>query len=82
MALGDKYLPLQRHLAAGGRETVTMTFAQIANLVGPLPKSASIHRAWWGNHEGNSQAIGWMGARYLAEPNPPYRSVTFRRFRY
>ena len=82
MPLGDKYLPLQDHLKADGRDTVTMTFAQIAKLVGPLPKSASLHRAWWGNHEGNSQAIGWMGARYLAKPTPAHRSVAFRRFSY
>lgn len=82
MPKGDKYLPLQEHLIKDGRETITMTFDQIVNLVGPLPKSASIHRPWWGNHEGNSQAKGWMGARYLAEPNPAHRSVTFRRFTY
>lgn len=82
MPLGDKYLPLQNHLKADGREVVTMTFAQIADLVGSLPKSASLHRPWWGNHEGNSQAIGWMGARYLADPDPAHRSVTFRRFTY
>ena len=82
MALGSKYLPLQEHLKSDGRDSVTMTFAQIAQLVGPLPKSASLHRAWWANHEGNSQAVGWMGARYLAEPDPAHRSVTFRRFSY
>ena len=48
MPLGDKYLPLQEHLNADGRDVVTTTFAQIAKLVGPLPKSASLHRAWWG----------------------------------
>ena len=82
MALGDKYIPLREHLVNDGRESITMTFAQIATLVGPLPKSASVHRAWWGNHEGNSQATGWMGAKYLADPNPAHRSVTFRRFTY
>lgn len=82
MPKGDKYLPLAEHLRADGREVVSMTFDQIAKLVGPLPKSASVHRAWWGNHEGNSQAKGWMGAQYLAEPNPAHHSVTFRRYRY
>ena len=82
MPLGDKYLPLTEYLMADGRETITMTFAQLAKLVGPLPKSAYVHRAWWGNHEGNSQAKGWMQARYLADPNPAHRSVTFRRFTY
>ena len=81
MPKGDKYLPLQMHLKNDGRETISMTFDQIAKLVGPLPKSASVHRPWWGNHEGNSQAIGWMGANYHAEPNGSARSVTFRKFR-
>jgi len=82
MPLGDKYLPLQEHLTADGRETITMTFDQIAKLVGPLPKSAHVYRPWWANSEGHSQAVGWMGARYLAEPNQAHRSVTFRRFSY
>lgn len=82
MPKGQKYEPLQEHLLADGRETITMTFDQIAKLVGPLPKSAFIHRPWWGNHEGNSQAISWMGAKYHAEPNQSHRSVTFRKFSY
>jgi transcriptional regulator with XRE-family HTH domain len=77
-----KYQPLQDFLRASGKETVSLTFDQVARMVGGLPKSAGVHRAWWGNHEGNSQAKGWMGARYLAEPNPAHHSVTFRRFSY
>jgi transcriptional regulator with XRE-family HTH domain len=77
---GVKYSPLQKFLRESGRDTVSLTFDQIARMVGGLPKSACVHRAWWGNHEGNSQAKGWMGARYLADPDPAHRSVTFRRF--
>ncbi len=77
---GAKYRPLRDHLAAVGTENVTMRFADIGKLVGGLPKSAGLHRPWWANHEGNSQAIGWMGARYLAEPDMARRMVTFRRF--
>ncbi len=79
---GAKYRPLAEHLQASGRETVSLTFDQIARMVGGLPKSAGLHRAWWGNHEGNSQAKAWMSARYLAEPDPAHRTVTFRRFSY
>jgi hypothetical protein len=78
----DKYRPLREYLQNCTEQWVSMTFAQIEQLVGPLPKSASLHRAWWGNHEGNSQAKGWMPAKYLAEPNPPQRSVVFRKFSY
>lgn len=79
---GNKYRPLCEFLEKSGQEKVSMTFNQIQELVGKLPKSASLHRAWWANHEGNSQAKGWMPARYLAEPNPAHRSVVFRKFSY
>lgn len=79
---GDKYLPLREHLLKCTEERVSMTFAQIQELVGPLPKSATLHRAWWANHQGNTQAKGWMPARYIAEPDPAHRTVIFRRFRY
>ena len=77
---GAKYAPLLAHLTAEARETVTMRYDEIARLVGGLPKSASLHRAWWGNHEGNSQALGWMPAKYLAEPEMSRRTVVFRKF--
>ncbi len=77
---GAKYAPLLAHLSADGRSTVTMRYDDIARLVGGLPKSASLHRAWWGNHEGNSQAHGWMPAKYLAEPDMARRTVVFRKF--
>jgi hypothetical protein len=75
-----KYGPLRTHLEDCGKERISMTFRQIEELVGKLPKSAFLHQAWWGNHEGNSQAKAWMGARYLVEANPTGRSVIFRKF--
>ena len=77
-----KYGPLRTYLEDCQRDRVSMTFRQIEDLVGKLPKSASLHLAWWGNHEGNSQARAWMGARYLVEANPAGRSVVFRKFEY
>lgn len=77
-----KYDPLRNYLENNGKESVSMTFGQIEDLVGRLPKSASLHQAWWGNHEGNTQAKAWMGARYLVEANPTGRSVIFRKFRF
>jgi transcriptional regulator with XRE-family HTH domain len=76
---GRKYRPLRDHLRSSGKPGVTMKFEEIAALVGPLPRSATDHRPWWANHEGNSQAQGWMGAGYVAEPDIPRRLVTFRR---
>ena len=77
-----KYLALCDFLRSCPQDKVSMTFARIEQLVGKLPKSASLHRAWWANHEGNAQAKGWMPARFLAEPDPPHRTVVFRRFTY
>ena len=77
-----KYGPLREYLRASAKENISLTFAQIENLVGKLPKSASLHQAWWGNHEGNVQAKSWMEAGYLVEVNRAGRSVTFRKFSY
>lgn len=77
---GGKYHALCEFLRGCQQEKVSMTFARIEALVGPLPKSAGVHRAWWANHEGNSQARGWMPARFMAEPDVAHRTVVFRRF--
>ena len=79
---GGRYQPLCEFLRSCPQNKVSMTFARIEQLVGPLPNSASLHRAWWANHEGNAQAKGWMPARFVAEPDPSHRSVVFRRFTY
>lgn len=76
-----KYGPLRTFLEDCRKDRVSITFRQIEELVGKLPKSASLYLAWWGNHEGNSQAKAWMGAKYLVEANPAGRSVVFRKFR-
>lgn len=77
-----KYVPLYEFLLGCSQDKVSMTFSRIEELVGPLPKSATVHQAWWANHEGNPQAKGWMPARFLAEASPRHRSVVFRRFSY
>jgi transcriptional regulator with XRE-family HTH domain len=79
---GAKYAPLLEYLRKSGDSQVTMRFDEISKLVGGLPKSASLHRPWWANHEGNSQAQGWMPAHYLAEPEMGRRTVVFRKFSY
>jgi transcriptional regulator with XRE-family HTH domain len=79
---GAKYAPLLDYLRNRDDSQVTMRYDEISRLVGGLPKSASLHRAWWGNHEGNSQAQGWMPANYLAEPDMSRRTVVFRKFSY
>jgi hypothetical protein len=74
--------PLRAYLEKSGKERFSLTFRQIEELIGTLPKSALLHQAWWANHEGNSQAKAWMSAHYLVEANPAGRSVVFRKFSY
>jgi transcriptional regulator with XRE-family HTH domain len=76
---GRKYRPLRDHLQASGKALLSLGFEQVERLVGGLPASADKHREWWANHDGNSQAKGWMDAGYLAEPDISRRRVSFRR---
>jgi hypothetical protein len=55
---GGKYGPLRTHLAGQAGSRVQMSFAQIENLVGRLPDSARLHRAWWSNGS-NVGARAW-----------------------
>lgn len=42
---------------------IELRFAALDQMTGGLPASARDHRAWWGNHLGNPQAV-WMRAGY------------------
>jgi hypothetical protein len=77
----SKYEALRDHLQACGKSVLTISFSKIEEVVGPLPKSASTHRAWWANEEVGShvQARSWMDAGYRCEPDIAHRTVTFRR---
>jgi hypothetical protein len=44
-----KYDPLFRHLCTIGDHPVEMTFDEIEQLVGPLPRAATQQREWWSN---------------------------------
>ena len=47
-------------------ESSRRTFGDIESILGfDLPKSARKYREWWANHEGNSQALAWMGAGWI-----------------
>jgi len=59
-----KYDPLRNHLTLTGKHRITMSFEEIANLVGELPRSAWDHRAWWGNNDQNVEAAAWLDAGY------------------
>jgi len=65
-----KYDPLRDHLAsrAGAEHQLTMTFAQIEELVGTLPPSARTHRAWWADSsDARVEARAWRSAGWRVQ---------------
>lgn len=58
-----KYEPLADYLASRptNQSTVTMTFEQVADLVGGLPRSAYEYREWWAN-DSKVEARAWRSA--------------------
>jgi Holliday junction resolvase-like predicted endonuclease len=57
----NKYDALRDYLAGLDQTTVTMSFARIEELVGPLPGSARQHRPWWAN-DSKVEAQAWRAA--------------------
>lgn len=65
MAKGDKYRELGNYLVKSNKETVTLTFTEIENIIGDsLPPSAYNHLAWWSNNLDHSQAVAWLEVGY------------------
>jgi hypothetical protein len=55
-----------------------MTFAEVDELVGPLPDSAYRHRAWWGNNDASVQAKAWLDASWQVQSvNQAAKEVVF-----
>jgi hypothetical protein len=74
-----KYDPLRDYLASRHADEVRMDFADIEELVGPLPASARIHRAWWAN-DSKSEAQAWRAAGWhVSSVNQAAERVTFAR---
>lgn len=65
----SKYAPLATYLSKSGRETLSMSFAEIERIIGAdLPPSAFKHRPWWSNNPSNSViTYAWLEAGYLTE---------------
>ncbi len=63
-----KYDPLRNHLTLSGSSRLTMSFDEIAALVGTLPRSAWDHSAWWANHAStHTHAEAWLIAGYRVQ---------------
>ena len=75
----SKYEPLRAFLAAQAAPVVELTFAEIHEMVGGLPRSAYAHRPWWSNNRNHSQASAWLDAGRQASIDWSGRSVRFRR---
>jgi hypothetical protein len=59
---GSRYGSLRDYLARRGVSEVRTTFAEGEELVGHLPESARLHRAWWSNSSHVARAwreSGW-----------------------
>lgn len=79
MAQIGKYDALRDRLA-GAPTPLELTFDAIDALVGGLPSSALIHRAWWANEEHGQhvQARAWREAnRRVESVDLVRRRVTF-----
>ena len=61
-----KYDALKQRLSAARETTVTLSLAEIGELVGGLPASARTHRAWWANERAlaHVQAEAWTRAGF------------------
>lgn len=82
--MASKYDGLGDHLAALGDDAITLTFAEVEAIVGPLPPYARRAREWWGaSAKGRFQyahAAHWWRLGYAADrPDFAAGSVTFRR---
>ncbi|WP_421735714.1 DUF7662 domain-containing protein [Cellulomonas sp.] len=74
-----KYDPLRDHLAHIPTDAATLTFDEVADLVGGLPNSAYNLRNWWANNS-QVQALAWRAAGWHVDSVAlTSRRVTFAR---
>ena len=74
-----KYDPLRDLLASRQLDEVVLTFGEVEKLVGPLPPSAHVHRAWWANGS-KVQSLAWRSAGWhVAAVDQAAQRVTFAR---
>lgn len=77
-----KYDPLKAFLQRQPGPAITMSFADVADLVGGLPNSAYRHPAWWANDSsgGHTHANAWLAAGWVVDSfNQTRRTVSFKR---
>ena len=74
----SRYAAISKHLETIFGDSVTLTFAEIEEVLGfPLPPSARRHGPWWSN--GTSNAV-WVSAGWKSEARDmAAQHITFRR---
>ena len=77
MPKGDTYIALRRHLENCGLDEITLTFEQIAEIVGELPPSAYDYTAPWYDGHGGPLAQCWLNAGYTSSAVVKGKQVTF-----
>ena len=78
----SKYARLTDHLRATGGADVRLTFEEIESIIGSdLPRSATLHRAWWSNNPTSSvMTKAWLAAGYKsAAVDMKNRQLLFRK---
>ncbi len=76
-----RYGPLTAYLKGQDASSVTLTFDQLADILGfRLPAAASNHAEWWREASGHPQARGWRDAGWsFVRTDRRAQTVTFRR---
>lgn len=73
----EKYKALSVRIC-GGTRPMSMTFAEVDEMVGGLPASARRYRAWWANDRSHTQAAAWLDCdRLVVAVDLDAHSVTF-----
>lgn len=82
MNIDSKYYPLYQLLLESRQDELTLTIAELEQLLGEsLPASARSQRAWWSNRKrGALQAAAWMEAGYhVVAIDLAAQQITFRK---
>ena len=74
-----KYNPLMCYLDKCGKESITLTYEEIENIIGDkLPNTAYKMQAWWNNNDlSHSQSSAWSDVGYKTTNIILGESVTF-----
>lgn len=80
---GEKYGNFQNWLLNNSSEKITLSFAEIEEILGfALPESARTYIGWWANDSSHSQAV-WLNAGYKTlNPSSAIstQQITFEKF--